>query len=129
LSGQAYSYTAAATDNVGDGLVWALESGPDGMTFDANGVFEWTPDNTQFGPSSVTIRVTDGANNSVTQTWTINTEFRGADALGYTWAPVEEGNFNWRDVSGTQLEGLTADGTSEALEIGFEFSYYGNIYI
>ena len=57
----AYRYPAAASDQDGDRLGWALELGPGGMTIDQkSGVVEWTPGNSEVGDHRVTIRVDDG---------------------------------------------------------------------
>jgi outer membrane protein assembly factor BamB len=57
--GKEWTYTPTATDEDGDEVTIALESGPDGMTFEG-GVLSWTPNNDQYGLHTVNLSVTDG---------------------------------------------------------------------
>jgi len=55
-----YSYDVDATDPDGDPLTCSLDVSPAGMTIVAlTGLVQWTPDSSQVGPNSVTVRVTD----------------------------------------------------------------------
>ena len=69
---KAYTYPASATDPDGDALVYALVSGPDGMTVDAGtGVARWTPTAAQVGNFPVILRVIDGRSGTAEQIYTI----------------------------------------------------------
>jgi uncharacterized protein (TIGR03437 family) len=66
-------FTATASDS--NGLPWKLTSSalPGGATFDpSSGKFQWTPDLTQTGATSVTVTVTDSAGLSASKVVVIN---------------------------------------------------------
>lgn len=79
--GQLYSYQANASDADGDPLTWSLPTAPTGMTVGTNGLVEWTPTGAQVGSHSVTLRVSDGTDNTQ-QSWTINVAAAGSSGGG-----------------------------------------------
>ena len=70
--GAACSYQVQATDPNNDSLTYLLTTAPSGMTMSATGLINWTPDNTQTGPSTVTVRVSDSRGGTAEQLFTIN---------------------------------------------------------
>ncbi len=71
--GEAYTYDVQASD--ADGAKFRLDQAPAGMTIDANtGVITWTPDTAAVGTASVTVRVSNEAGLSDSQTFTITVE-------------------------------------------------------
>jgi len=58
----------------------------------------------------------------------------GPDDFGYTWRDVDENlvNFQWVDIvdadGARQFEGLRDDWNSGAVELGWDFSFYGEDY-
>lgn len=67
IFGQALSVNLAHAEE-GQGLVYAIENGPSGMTIDAStGVISWTPTQAQLGAQAFTLRLTDKAGNTKTQ--------------------------------------------------------------
>lgn len=71
--GQAYGYTATATDSDGDSLTWSLPTGSPGATLAAEtGVLQWTP-TIEEGDESIdfTIVVTDGQGGEDRQSWVV----------------------------------------------------------
>lgn len=61
LEDQPYAYTIRASDANGDTLTYALVTGPNGLTVNANsGAVEWTPTQNLVGRHAVSIRVDDG---------------------------------------------------------------------
>ncbi|MCU7919309.1 MAG: putative Ig domain-containing protein [Candidatus Thiodiazotropha sp. (ex Epidulcina cf. delphinae)] len=74
----AYTYAVAANDPDGDALSYSLTTAPAGMAIDSvSGVINWTPDATQIGSHTVTLRVDDGQA-YVEQSFAISV---GSDAL------------------------------------------------
>lgn len=72
IFGQALSVNLAHAEE-GQGLVYAVESAPAGMTIDAStGVISWTPTQAQIGTQTFTLRLTDSAGNTKTQALSIN---------------------------------------------------------
>lgn len=55
----------------------------------------------------------------------------GPDTYGYSWIDSDEDGFdyNWTEISasGTEITGLTDDNTVGPFDIGFDFSYYGQM--
>ncbi|BAY62588.1 YD repeat protein [Calothrix brevissima NIES-22] len=70
--GSNYYYLPEFTDPDGAPLTVSLENAPIGMTVDEQGLISWTPTAAQFGVNSVTLQVSNGRSNPVTQTFTIN---------------------------------------------------------
>lgn len=72
----AYTYDVDATDvDTGTTLTYSLDTAPAGAVIDAGtGLIEWTPDTTQFGPQSFTVRATDDGVGmlSATQSFTVD---------------------------------------------------------
>jgi len=68
---QTFTYQVSATDpNAGTVLTFSLDSAPPGMTIDpASGLILWTPNLSQAGTYSMTVRVTDTLGLSATQTF------------------------------------------------------------
>ena len=57
----------------------------------------------------------------------------GPDSYGYFWSDSDIGNdinYEWEDISsnGTQVNFSTNDASTESLNIGFDFPFYGDIY-
>ena len=70
--GAPYVYAVSATDPEGATPGFALLQGPVGMAIDAlTGVISWTPLDTQTGPHTVLIEVSDGAGGISTQSFVI----------------------------------------------------------
>lgn len=70
---QAYNYAVTITDqNPSDTFTYSLEISPSGMSIDAAGNVNWTPDNTQIGDQSVTIKVTDNGGLFIQQSFVIS---------------------------------------------------------
>ena len=71
-----YSVTIAAGDadlDHGDIISYSLINPPSGMTINAtSGVINWTPDNSQVGAKSVTVKATDLQNAAISANFTIN---------------------------------------------------------
>jgi large repetitive protein len=80
----AYSYPVKAEDpDKGDILTYSLTSAPEGMTIDtASGLIKFMPTSEQSGNFNVTVKVTDSANVSATQSFTL--------AVASLSAPLEE---------------------------------------
>ncbi|MCA9192062.1 MAG: hypothetical protein KDB03_09875 [Planctomycetales bacterium] len=71
--GREYRYSLAATDADDDTLAYSLEKGPLGMSLDAlSGTLRWTPTAEQLGTQQVTLRVSDTAGGSTTQTFDVS---------------------------------------------------------
>ena len=69
---QNYTYFVEASDPDGDSLTYSLTQAPSGMTIgSANGIVQWTPDNSQVGSNAVTIRVADGGGLYDTQSFSV----------------------------------------------------------
>jgi hypothetical protein len=67
----AYSYAVIATDSDGDALGYQLQSSPNGMTINSDGVIEWTPAEGQAGSHDVTVIVNDGNGGSAQQVFAV----------------------------------------------------------
>jgi RHS repeat-associated protein len=77
--GSGYAYAAAAVDDDGDTLQFALSRGARGMTIDAgSGAIAWTPAGDQLGDHLVVLQVSDGRGGAVWQTWTVRVEEFGS---------------------------------------------------
>ncbi|MCQ4167703.1 putative Ig domain-containing protein, partial [Tahibacter harae] len=71
--GQAWNYAVAASDPDGDALTYALNPAAAGMSIDAQtGVISWTP--ATAGTQSATVRVTDSANNTTAQAFSVTVQ-------------------------------------------------------
>ncbi len=69
---QALSVNLAHAEE-GQGLVYAIENGPAGMTIDAaTGAISWTPTQSQLGAQTFSLKLTDTAGNTKTQSLSIN---------------------------------------------------------
>ncbi|MBI1917260.1 MAG: DUF4114 domain-containing protein, partial [Planctomycetes bacterium] len=67
-----YRYQAAARDEDGDPLTFALATGPADMAVEADsGLVSWTPSGAQAGPQDVTLTVSDGRGGTATQVFTV----------------------------------------------------------
>ncbi|MCC7263677.1 MAG: DUF1565 domain-containing protein [Candidatus Latescibacteria bacterium] len=66
-----YSYTISATDEEGGALAYALGSTPAGLALSAAGVVTWTPSQADVGRHTLTLRVSDPAGGTTTQTFAI----------------------------------------------------------
>lgn len=87
----------------GQGLTYEIISGPTAAQISQNdGVFSWTPSNSDLGPNSITLRMTDLAGNSIEQVVSINV----------IEAPLVQFSLNPVDASGTPLT---------SVEVGEEF--------
>ena len=70
--GQALSVNLTHAEE-GQGLVYAIESAPNGMTIDSStGVIGWTPTQAQLGARTFSLKLTDKAGNTKTQSLSIN---------------------------------------------------------
>ena len=70
--GSTLNFDLAATEE-GQGLRYALENAPAGLTVNATtGVLTWSPIESQIGPQTANLRLTDVAGNSQTQTMAIS---------------------------------------------------------
>ncbi len=80
MPGTAYQYTAAAIDDDGDTLTFALGTAPSGMSIDgASGAVTWTPGDSDAGKAiPVSITVTDGTA-TVSQIYSVTI---GGDSTG-----------------------------------------------
>jgi len=95
--GLPYAYTAAANDPEGGPVTYALDVAPAGMAINAaTGAIAWTPQKSQVGSASVTVRATDPTTLSATQSFTItvaNANY-APTASGETYAMVQGGTLN-----------------------------------
>jgi len=58
--------------DVGDNITYSLDTSPTGMIINSTtGVISWTPDNSQVGNHSVTVRAEDNNFAAITQSWTV----------------------------------------------------------
>lgn len=62
-----FSLQVAATDGDNEALTYELTQKPTGMAISATGLITWTPDKTQFGEHTITVKVTDSKNASATE--------------------------------------------------------------
>jgi len=63
LEDELYSYAIQASDANGDTLSYTLVTGPDSMSVNAaSGLVQWTPDQSNVGSHSISIRIDDGKN-------------------------------------------------------------------
>ncbi len=94
--GAVYRYDVRSTDPDGDPLSIRLLSAPVGMTLDAStGRIQWIPKNSQIGPSSVSIEVSDGRGGVVVQNFQITVEADTESpvvAIVGTFEPVQVGD-------------------------------------
>lgn len=86
--GTAYSYTATATDAQGNLITFSKISGPSWLSVASNGAITGTPQESDTGSVSVTIRATDNATSPLSsdQTYTLTTRatFAGWQKLHFT---------------------------------------------
>ncbi|NEQ42484.1 MAG: tandem-95 repeat protein [Leptolyngbya sp. SIOISBB] len=66
-----YFYQLQATDPNGDPLTYSVVDGPAGLTIDENGLVLWTPTAAQQGSNAVTLQVSDGRGEVLTQSFAI----------------------------------------------------------
>lgn len=73
-TGQLYTYQIAATDpDALDTLTYSLTTYPQSMTINtSSGLVQWTPDSSEVGTKTVTVRVTDQTGLFAEQTFSIN---------------------------------------------------------
>ncbi|MCK4641245.1 MAG: putative Ig domain-containing protein, partial [Candidatus Marinimicrobia bacterium] len=85
-----YSVTIAASDDdAGDVLTYSLVSPPTGMSINfSSGVITWTPDNSQVGDNSITVKATDLSDSTITSSWILHVNNLN-DAP--TWVSVPSG--------------------------------------
>lgn len=70
--GSKYVYTVAAKDPDGDRIVYALEEGPEGATFNAStGRFEWSPTESDIGNVRIVFTATDVYGKRAVQSYTL----------------------------------------------------------
>ena len=70
--GETYVYAAQATDPDNNPLSWDLEAGPTNASIDPmTGTLSWTPNASQLGPNTFTIRTFDPYGEQATQTFTL----------------------------------------------------------
>lgn len=69
--GQLYQYPVQASDADGDVLSYQLTDAPDGMTIDAAGLIQWTPDANDIGLHDVTLLVDDGRGGYAESSYTL----------------------------------------------------------
>ncbi len=69
-----YNVTPTVNDvDVGDNITFTFLNNPTGMTINSStGQISWTPDNSQVGDLTVTIKASDEAAASITATWTMH---------------------------------------------------------
>ena len=69
-----YTVTITATDDdAGDVLTYSLVSPPTGMLINSSsGVITWTPDNSQVGNHSISVKATDLSNADITSNWILS---------------------------------------------------------
>ncbi len=73
ISGQQYSYDVDAIDPDNDVLEYSFDTAPVGMTINPlTGLINWIPADTQAGTNPVVVRVDDGNDGSVTQSYSID---------------------------------------------------------
>jgi len=68
---EAYPYDADSPDEGTPGVTYLLADAPSGATIDGSGVIDWAPTQSQIGPQSFDVRVTDGAGNDSAQTFEV----------------------------------------------------------
>ncbi len=104
-----YSYQIVASDPEGDALVYALLSGPVGMTIDpATGLVNWTPTTAQLGSHLVTVGARDASGIFGQQAYRISVIDNQAPTI--TSSPVTHGTpgtLYRYDVGATDLDGDT----------------------
>jgi VCBS repeat-containing protein len=125
---QLYSYDADAQDpDAGDTVTYFLDVAPAGMTIDpATGLIQWTPSSGQLGDHSVTVRASDMAGASDTQSWTISVAEAGSGNPNdiYTWDIGYEIRTRGRGGSKTDIRFVidvnrdsNADGIADSLDL------------
>jgi hypothetical protein len=109
-----YTYDVEATDLDGDSYTFSLSTFPVGMTIDGtSGLITWTPTNSQVGPNSVVVVVTDGNGGNDTQSFTI-TVANTNDAPTITSTPI---------TSATEDQSYTYDVEATDIDVGDTLSY------
>ena len=125
LVGVQYSYLVEAEDPEGDALTYALLEAPTGMTVDTSGLIEWLPD--VAGDYSVTVAVTDVANNQASQPFVIAVEFDQTPPIITVLLPEDGSRLNTNSVTilgdlNEEAE-LTVNGNPVAIAADFSFSH------
>jgi RHS repeat-associated protein len=124
LPGSLYGYDVQANDPDGDPLTYHLDTGPQGMTLDAQGRLRWSPAAADTGPHPVALTVSDGLGGTVAQTFSVTV---GADteapkvSVQVSPNPVNLGApatvvVSATDNVGVQTLGLTVNGMPVALD-------------
>jgi RHS repeat-associated protein len=119
-----YGYDVQASDADGDPLTYRLDTGPQGMTLDAQGRLRWSPAAADAGPHPVALTVSDGLGGAVSQTFTVTV---GPDteaprvSVQVSPNPVNVGApatvvVSATDNVGVQTLDLTVNGTPVALD-------------
>ncbi|MBT3345918.1 MAG: T9SS type A sorting domain-containing protein [Gemmatimonadetes bacterium] len=66
-----YAYTIVATDEEGETIAYELVTGPASMLIDSTGTISWTPVQADTGRHDVEIRISDPADNLVSQSFSV----------------------------------------------------------
>jgi ribosomal protein S6E (S10) len=103
-----YNHDVDAQDSDDVSLTYSLTTYPSGMTIDpATGLITWTPTNSQVGPNSVVVLVTDGDFDTDSQSFTV-TVFNTNDPPAITSTPVtassEDALYSY-DVDASDIDG------------------------
>ncbi|MHC1763418.1 MAG: putative Ig domain-containing protein [Verrucomicrobiia bacterium] len=114
-AGQPYRYDLVATDPDNDFLSWGLVTSPRGVSLDAGtGALRWTPDLSQIGPASITVRVQDLYQSATTQTFHIVVSY-GNHPPQITSTPSVTANVNSTYLYGARASDLDGDTLSWSL--------------
>ncbi|MCC6540562.1 MAG: VCBS repeat-containing protein [Bryobacterales bacterium] len=111
-SGEPYGYRVTARDpDAGDLLTYSLTAAPAGMTINqSTGTISWLPTRVQVGTQTVTVRVTDLAGLSATQTFAVAVA-RGNKAPVFSSLPVT----STRAGSGYRYQPVATDPDADPL--------------
>lgn len=124
-----YSYQIVANDPEGDALVYALLSGPVGMTIDTtSGLVNWTPTTAQVGSHLVTVGARDASGIFGQQTYRISVIDNQAPTI--TSSPVTHGtpgSLYRYDVGATDLDGDALTYTLTQFQPGMTIDQSGRI--
>jgi RHS repeat-associated protein len=124
-----YSYQIVASDPEGDALVYALLSGPVGMSIDtASGLVNWTPTTAQLGSHLVTVGARDASGVFGQQTYRISVIDNHAPTI--TSSPVTHGTpgtLYRYDVGASDLDGDTLTYTLTQFQPGMTIDQSGRI--
>lgn len=105
--GSKYVYTVAAKDPDGDRIVYALEEGPEGATFNAStGRFEWSPAESDIGNVRIVFTATDVYGKRAVQSYTLTVAPNQAPTIVSTppTSAVPDAPYSY-DVQATDPEG------------------------